>query len=369
MRPLARSVPVEGAGGPPPPGVLLVSSAFGSRRGITSVSQVLARKLREAGWPVHVTSTSSSRSWRLFDMLKTAWLKRASYEVAHIDVFSGPAFRWAELLSSVVRSLGKGRVLTLRGGGLPAFARKHPDRVRRLLGSAEVVTVPSGFLAHELSAYRRDFQVLCNPLEVGAYPFRLRRHPSPRLAWLRSFHRIYNPLLAVHVLEDVLAVAPDATLTMFGGDKQDGSLELVREAAGRPEARGRVALPGALRKDEIPSRLDGHDIFLNTTDVDNTPVTVLEAMACGMIVISTDAGGMPYLIEHEQDGLLVPRGDRTAMAAAISRVLADPDLAERLSLNARRKVERFDWSVVLPQWEQILRSVAARGGESRRAGR
>jgi len=63
---------------------------------------------------------------------------------------------------------------------------------------------------------------------------------------------------------------------------------------------------------------------------------------------------VPYLVEHEQDGLLVPPNDAEAMAAAVRRVLADPRFAEGLSSNARAKSEQFDWSRILPQWEELL---------------
>lgn len=92
--------------------------------------------------------------------------------------------------------------------------------------------------------------------------------------------------------------------------------------------------------------------------MDNAPVTVTEAMACGLCVVSTAVGGIPYLLTHEEDALLVPPNDPEAMAAAVRRILAEPGLARRLSENARKKTEKFDWSVILPQWEALLTSVA-----------
>jgi glycosyltransferase involved in cell wall biosynthesis len=102
------------------------------------------------------------------------------------------------------------------------------------------------------------------------------------------------------------------------------------------------------------------DIFLNTTNVDNTPISVLEAMACGLCVVSTNVGGIPYLLEHEHDALLVPPDDPAAVATAVRRLLTEPDLAEQLSRNARQKAEKFDWSIILPQWEALLISVLTR---------
>jgi Glycosyltransferase len=93
---------------------------------------------------------------------------------------------------------------------------------------------------------------------------------------------------------------------------------------------------------------------LNTSRVDNTPVSVLEAMACGLCVVSTNVGGISYLLEDGHDALLVPSNDPSAMAAAVHRILVEPSLAKHLSYNARKKSEQFDWSNILPQWEALL---------------
>ena len=111
-------------------------------------------------------------------------------------------------------------------------------------------------------------------------------------------------------------------------------------------------------KAEVPHALASADIFLNTSNVDNTPVSVIEAMATGMCIVSTDVGGVAYLCETDEDALLVPAKDAKAMAAAVRRILIDPELAAALSCNARRKAETFDWSIILPQWESLLREVA-----------
>lgn len=84
----------------------------------------------------------------------------------------------------------------------------------------------------------------------------------------------------------------------------------------------------------------------------------MEAMACGLCVVSTNVGGIPYLLEHETDALLVPPNDPEAMAAAVRRILTEPGLAKRLSRNARAKAKQFDWDAILPQWEELLMTVA-----------
>ncbi len=338
--------------------MLYVGNFFPTGIGAHCLCNDFAEMLTAAGWSVVITSRRLSRVARLADMLVTAARRRDEYDVAHVDVFSGPAFIWAEAVCRVLRWLGKPYVLTLHGGGLPSFARRRPRRVRRLLGSAAAVTAPSRYLLEQMKPYAPDLRLYPNPVALSANEFRLRARPSPRLVWLRAFSSIYNPALAPEVLAALVAEFPDATLVMVGRDKGDGSRLATEKRAAEVGVLDRVSFTGGLPKSRVPAALDGGDIFLNTTDIDNTPVSVLEAMACGLCVVSTDVGGIPYLLEHEQDSLLVPPGQARAMAAAVRRVLTEPGLAERLSRNARRKAEQFDWSVVLPRWERLLRNVA-----------
>jgi glycosyltransferase involved in cell wall biosynthesis len=153
---------------------------------------------------------------------------------------------------------------------------------------------------------------------------------------------------------------PDVSLVMVGPDKGVGSLSQVRKTASDLGVAHLVSFPGQVAKEEVPLWLNQGDIFLNTTNVDNTPVSVIEAMACGLCIISTDVAGIPYLLKDGHDALLVPPDDAKAMAGAVQRILTEPGLAEHLSRQARQKAELFDWSVVLPQWAELLTLVGAR---------
>lgn len=338
--------------------VLYVGNFFPTGIGAHCLCNDFAERLTGEGWSVVITSRKLGRLARLADMLGTAARRRDEYDVAHVDVFSGPAFIWAEAVCRVLRWLRKPYVLTLHGGGLPVFARRRPRRVRRLLGSAAAVTVPSRYLLEQMKPYAPGLRLYPNPVDLSANEFRLRARPRPRLVWLRAFSSIYNPALAPEVLAALVGEFPDATLLMVGRDKGDGSRQAAEKRAAELGVLDRVSFAGGIPKSQVPEALNGGDIFLNTTDVDNTPVSVLEAMACGLCVVSTDVGGIPYLLEHEQDSLLVSPGRAWMMAAAVRRVLTEPGVAERFSQNARRKAEQFDWSIMLPRWERLLRNVA-----------
>jgi glycosyltransferase involved in cell wall biosynthesis len=177
---------------------------------------------------------------------------------------------------------------------------------------------------------------------------------------LRAFHNVYNPTLAVRVVSLLARRFPDVQLTMVGADKGDGALQAAEALADTLGVRDRIRFGGPVSKREVPQVLSAGDIFLNTTNTDNAPVSVLEAMACGLCVVSTNVGGVPYLVEDERTALLVPPDNADAMAGAVLRILENPELADRLSRNGREKAECCDWTPIIGQWRSLLAATAAR---------
>jgi glycosyltransferase involved in cell wall biosynthesis len=338
--------------------VLLVGNFLHESLGTYGLCEQLAIELATVGWRVLTTSHQRRRALRLVDMLRTAWNRRADYQVAQVDVFSGPAFFWAEATCWVLRRARKPYVLTLHGGSLPQFARRWPHRTRSLFRSAAAVTTPSRYLLEQLAAYRANAHLIPNGLRIERYSFRPRSAPKPRLIWLRSFHDIYNPTLAAQVLALLATDLPDVHLEMVGPDRGDGSLQRMWRTAQALGVAHRITAPGSIPKDDVPGRLEGADIFLNTANVDNTPVSVIEALAAGLCVVSTNVGGLPYLLDAGRDALLVPPRDAASMAAAVLRLIREPALALRLSTNGRHKAETMNWGRVIAKWNVLLTEVA-----------
>jgi glycosyltransferase involved in cell wall biosynthesis len=381
------------------PRILLVGNHFSGAGFNPNVCQALADRLRRHGWQVAATSHHAGRLTRLCDMLGTVWRSRHGYDVAQVDVYSGRAFLWAEAVCRLLRLIGKPHIVTLHGGDLARFAGRHPRRMAELLGGAAAITAPSRYLldpfapevrpddaSTQLATLRgapkpfgpaglatgrstgaqpvnrsTPVHLIPNPIEVDAFRYRQRLTVEPQLVWLRAFHRIYQPEVAVAVLGELVRDFPAARLTMAGPDKGDGSLARTRALAGRLGLARCIDFPGAVAKAALAALLDKADVFLNTARVDNTPVSVLEAMAAGLCIVSTNVGGMPYLLRHECDALMTAPGRPTEMAAAVRRVLREPGLAAQLSRNARRNVGPYDWSVVLPMWERLLVAAAQQG--------
>jgi glycosyltransferase involved in cell wall biosynthesis len=337
--------------------VLIVGNFLSGSIASRGVCEELSLRLASSGWSVLITSRFRGRISRLSDMLWTVWSKRYAYKVAQVDVYSGLAFRWAELVCWMLRLTGKPYVLTLHGGNLPDFFRRNRTRGVRLLDSADAVTAPSAYLLEQMRPYFADIRLLPNAVDLQRYRFLERRCVRPKLVWLRAFHQIYNPTLAVRVLALLKEQHPDVSLLMIGPDKGDGSLQAVTDLADELGVRAHLEIVKGVPKEAVPEWLQKGDILLNTTNIDNMPVGVIEGLACGLCVVSTDVGGIPYLLSHGENALLVAPDDPGAMAGAVSRILNEPGFSSTLSRAARQKAEHFDWSLVLPQWERLLASL------------
>lgn len=341
-------------------GVLLLGNYLSRTRGTRGFAEDLSDRLAQHGWNVFRASTIPNRFGRMFDILRTIWFYRHEYVIVEIDLYSGLAFWWAYTAAHILRMLGKPFVLNLQGGNLPTFARRYHGRVESLFNMAAAIVSPSNYLKAAFSDIRTDIYLFRNAIDLHPYGFVHRAEPKAKLTWLRAFHAIYNPSLGAETLAILRDEFPDVQLTMYGPDKADGSLEKLWQVAEHLGIAELLTTPGSVPKHKVPEHIVEHDIFLNTTNVDNSPTSVIEAMACGLCVVSTDVGGLPFLLTHDHDALLVPPDDPQAMADAVRRILTEPGLAERLSRNARTTAEQFDWSVVLPQWETLLLDVIER---------
>ncbi len=103
---------------------------------------------------------------------------------------------------------------------------------------------------------------------------------------------------------------------------------------------------------------DAHDIYLTATDIDNMPCSITECFAAGLPVVTTNAGGVPYIVRHEETGLMVERDDHEALAANAIRLLEDLELAAAIARRAREECEQYAWPQIKGQWLAVYRALA-----------
>lgn len=322
---------------------------------VLSQGEILARNFRDEGWTVHESSTVLHPLLRAADMALSLWRRRREADVVIVSVFSGRAFRYTELAAGLCRRAGLPLVAVLHGGALPEFFAAEPARARRALGGAAALVAPSSFLAQAAAGLGLAAKVIPNVVAVEKYLGLPRSEPdpaAPRLLWMRTFHEIYHPELALEALALLRRRGLAATLTMAGQDK--GLLESCRRRAAALGLGEAVEFPGFLDLSAKIAAFSRHDVFVNTNRVDNSPVTVLEAAAAGLPVVATAAGGLPHLLADGEAALLVPPENAEALAHAIARLMEDSSLRRHIAIGGHHVAAASSWSEVYAQWQKLL---------------
>lgn len=314
----------------------------------------MADLLRRDGLKVVVTSRKPRRTPRLLDTVRSLVSWRNDLDVAVIMVFSGPAFRMAQVSAGILKAFGVPVVLWLHGGDIPEYIRRHPQRVRRLFQSGRTIVSPSPYLADASATLGFDVRVVPNIVDVDAYDRGERSSVGPRLLWMRTFHELYQPEMAIAVLVALRRSGIDAVLTMAGQDK--GELHRVSSLADELGVGAHVRFPGFLDVEAKRREFAGHDIFLNTNRIDNMPVSVLEAAAAGLSIVTTDVGGIKDFLRHEESALLVGPRDVSAMSDCVKRLLGSPELAMKISSGGRSVARACSWRAVGKAWKEILQT-------------
>lgn len=349
------------------PRICVCGNLLGRTSGyVTTQGQILADLLASEGYDVISTSSKIHRIPRLVDILLTVLSNRRSIDVLILEVYSGLAFVLADCVSLLCKTLNIPTIFVLHGGNLPTFAQRHPAWLKRVLSRACARVAPSSFLKEELGTYGFPIRVIPNVVAGAGERISVEKESSPILLWMRSFHSIYNPQMALDAFAAIKRDFPNAKLVMAGADK---GLEAQVQASARGMGLGdSVRFPGFLDEKAKRYAMSVADIYLNTNRVDNVPVSVIEACAMGLPVIATNVGGLSHLISHGENGILVRDGDSGEMAEAVRALLNDADTRDRISRNAQLLAEKFSWSSVKKTWaqlfEEVIVSSEARTGSS-----
>lgn len=315
----------------------------------------LSKLLSDEGYMVTCSSSKSNIIFRLLDMCITVIANRNRNRTDYIliDTFSTLNFYYAFIISQLARLFLIKYIPILHGGNLPSRLDKSAFISKLIFNNSYKNVSPSKYLAFEFEKRNYKTVYIPNGIPIEEYAYKARKNLTPKLLWVRAFEKTYNPLLAIKVLEKLRKHYSEASLSMVGPDK-DGSLQRSKELVSKLNLTKNITFTGVLPKEEWHKLSENFDIFINTTNTDNMPVSILEAMALGFPIVSTNAGGLPFLISDGEDGLLVPVNNEEIMVNSIVELINNPIKAAKLSENARKKAENFDLLSIKQQWKTIL---------------
>ncbi|AFL81715.1 glycosyltransferase [Aequorivita sublithincola DSM 14238] len=312
----------------------------------------LSIKLEEEGYYVITASSKKNKLLRMLDMVFITLRNRRNVDLVLIDTYSTQNFYYAVVVARLCRFFKIPYIPILHGGNLPSRLKDSKSLSKNLFGKALTNVAPSKYMMQQFKAAGfNKLTYIPNTIAIVDYPFQPRERLKPKLLWVRSFSEIYNPLLALEILEILKLKGIDSSLCMVGPDK-DGSLQRCKNVAS--ELNLPVTFTGMLQKKKWIALSKEYDIFINTTNFDNMPVSVMEAMALGLPVISTNVGGMPFLIDDEIDGILLPPNNAEAFVQAIEDLCTYPIKSIEISKKAREKIKGFDWEKIKHSWIKLL---------------
>jgi L-malate glycosyltransferase len=269
-----------------------------------------------------------------------------------VHVFS--ASYWSFLLAPmpamlIGRVLNKRVVLHYHSGEAADHLAQWGQLVHPFLRLADVIVVPSEYLRGTFARHGYTAHVIPNVVDLARFQYRERMPLRPRLLSTRNLEAYYRIDLVIEAFARFKAGEPDATLTIAGYGSEGARLRGLAAAIGG----GAVRFVGKVDPAAMPRLLDDHDIFVNASTLDNQPVSILEACAAGIPVISSSAGDIPSMVRDGETALLVPAGDALALSDGIAAVWRDPDAARDRARRAHVEVAKYSWPAVRARWADI----------------
>jgi glycosyltransferase involved in cell wall biosynthesis len=344
--------------------------------GMANQCRQLARLLGEEGVQVEVVQVNAPYrpAWaeklkgiralfRLIPYKLALWRAAGRADVMHVMANSG----WSWYLFAVpaiyiARLRGTPVLINYRGGGAEAFFAKASGFALHSLRQADGLIVPSGFLRQVFGKFGADAKVIPNIIDLTRFKPRQGKHgrPDPHVIVTRNLEPLYDIPTALRAFARVHQTLPQARLTVAGSGPQLANLQQLANELGIAAA---VNFCGRIDNDQMNALYASADLMLNPSTVDNMPISILEAFASAVPVVSTDVGGVPFVAEHQRTALLVPARDPQAMAAAMLEILLHAEFSEQLANSGLAEVQSYAWPEVRDQWLVVYRDLAWKRGK------
>lgn len=326
---------------------------------------------QEAGIEVHFVQTNKPYTnqlvakmqgvralWRLTAYIIEVFKLTAKVDVIHVlansgwswQLFAAPVIWVAYLRNTPV-------IINYRGGEAGTYFKKSIKYVAPSMNKASAIVVPSGYLQQVFTEFGFVTQVIPNIINLER--FKKTQHKTvdvknPHLIITRNLEAIYGIETAINALAIVCQTIPNIKLSIAGSGPQKGELQTLVRHLG---LENNIHFTGKLQPDAVAALYQEADIMLNPTTVDNMPNSVLEAMASGVAIVTTNVGGIPYIVSDKKTALLVDVNNAEQMAAAIISLINDKQLYRTLIDNGTLEVQQYAWQHIKMQWLNLYRAL------------
>jgi glycosyltransferase involved in cell wall biosynthesis len=272
------------------------------------------------------------------------WSKVRDKDVVHILAAS-----WLNFMLVVAPAIGMGHMrgkkvaLNYRAGDADGFFRRMGWLVRPFFRMADVTFTPSGFLAEVISKrIAVPVSIVPNIVNLSMFQYRERLRFQPKMIVTRHLEAIYDVECVLRAFRAVQESYPEASLWIAGTGSEERRLRELTTAWNLKN----VEFLGYVEHKKLAEIYGQCDILLNGSRVDNFPGSLMEASAAGLAIVSTKAGGIPFMYESGKNALLVEPGDWKGLAEGVVRLLRDHGLARQLASAGLEVCRQCEWGNV-----------------------
>lgn len=361
--------------------ILIVAPSLGIMGGQAVIADLLLRHLREEGVQADLLPINPVPAWPFQWAVRVKYLRTLvvsvhyicalllripKYDIIHIFSASYFSFIIAPTPALLIARLcGKRTLLNYHSGEADDHLKRWRRRIFWILHKVDRIVVPSSYLVDVFARHGFRATSIFNIAELEAFQFRERPVPRPNILVPRSLEANYDIDTAIEVFLEVRKHYPAAKVTITGAGPDERRL---RKRVQRLGIDG-ILLTGRVERSEMPRLFDEADIMLNTSIVDNMPVSILEAFYCGLPVVTSDAGGIPYVVRDGENGIVRAKKDVVALAAAVIELVGNEKLRARVIEGGRREAKKYCWTAVRDDWAELyleLAGAATRIGDPRK---
>lgn len=313
-------------------------------------------QVNKAYRPAWIESIKGIRAlFRLIPYIFQLWDTAGKVQLFHI--FANSGWSW-HLFAAPAIWIGSARgipvIVNYRGGEAEVFFERSYRLVKLSLFFVDRVIVPSGFLQSVFTKRNISTDIIPNIIDMERFSIGTKDKSVRQKTILvsRNLEKIYDNETAIRALKIVVAKLPDVRMIIAGSGPLKSELLSLAVKLGIEK---NIEFVGRVENKDMNSLYARSDIMINPSLVDNMPISILEALASGVAVVSTNVGGVPYLVEHGKTALLVPPQQPEAMANAIITILGNSVLADGLVSEGYKLAERYTWvNVKARLWNTYL---------------
>lgn len=324
--------------------ILIVANYISSTGGISGQVELLCKCLNKEGIEADIYSTKGGMISRL-GMFHDLYCEAKAYDVIHVHCCSYIGFFPAVLAIKVAKRLGKRIICTYHGGSAESFFKRFSWLVKYYLKQTNENIVLSGFLAGIFDKYGLMYRIIPNMLSVNESHYRERHEIQPNFISVRTLQPLYNIECIIKAFTIVKQSMPEAKLCILGDGPCRKNLEqLVLDLKLED-----VYFEGRVPNSKVYDYLDQSDIFISMPKIDNQPMSILEASECGLLVISSNVGGVPYMLEDNVTGLLVESDNFRQLAEKMIWAIEHGDKSLGIIKTAKKSLSNYSWDNIKGQ--------------------